>query len=175
MGAIGTAVARLGKALGMTVLGVKRRTAGVDPAALHLDALYPPGELPAVLQRAEFLVLIAPHTPETEQMIGADELALMPQGAVFINIGRGGLVDEPALIEALRAGHLGGAGLDVFATEPLPADSPLWTMPNVLLSPHSSSTSDRENGRITALFCDNLRRFLAGQPLVNVLDTKRLY
>ncbi len=175
VGAIGREVARLGKALGMTVLGVKRRTEGVDPASLHLDALYPPEALHAVLQRVEFLVLITPHTPETETMIGAEELALLPHGAVFINIGRGRLVDEPALIDALRSGHLGGAGLDVFAEEPLPADSPLWTLPNVLVSPHSGSTSDRENSRLTELFCENLRRFLAGQPLRNVLDTERLY
>ena len=175
VGAIGSEVARLGKALGMSVLGVKRRTEGIDPASLHLDALYPPEDLPTVLKRAEFLVLITPHTPETETMIGAKELALMPRGAVFINIGRGRLVDEPALIEALRSGHLGGAGLDVFANEPLPADSPLWTLPNVLISPHSGSTSDRKNSRLTELFCDNLRRFLAGEPLRNVLDGERLY
>ncbi len=159
----------------MSVLGVKRRTAGIDPASLYLDALYPPEELSTVLKRAEFLVLITPHTSETETMIGAEELALLPRGAVFINIGRGLLVDEPALIDALRSGHLGGAGLDVFAEEPLPADSPLWTMPNVLVSPHSGSTSDRENSRLTKLFCDNLHRFLAGQPLLNVLDAERLY
>lgn len=175
VGAIGSEVARLAKALGMTVLGVKRRVDGVDPASLHLDALYPPNDLRAVLQRAEVLVLITPHTPETETMIGAEELALLPRGAVFINIGRGAIVDEPALIEALRSGHLGGAGLDVFAEEPLPEDSPLWTMPNVLISPHSSATSDRENARITDLFCDNLHRFLAGEPLRNVFDTERLY
>ena len=175
VGSIGREVARLGKALGMTVLGVKRRVESIDPASLHLDALYPPEALPTLLKRAEFLVLITPHTPETETMIGAEELALLPRGAVFINIGRGHLVDEPALIDALRSGHLGGAGLDVFANEPLPADSPLWTLPNVLVSPHSGSTSDRENGRLTDLFCENLRRFLAGQPLRNVLDTERLY
>ena len=175
VGAIGSEVARLGKALGMSVLGVKRRTEAIDPASLHLDALYPPEDLPTVLKRAEFLVLITPHTPETETMIGAEELALLPRGAVIINIGRGRLVDEPALIEALRSGHLGGAGLDVFAEEPLPEDSPLWTLPNVLISPHSGSTSDRENSRLTELFCDNLRRFLAGEPLLNVLDRERLY
>ena len=175
VGAIGREVARLGKALGMRVLGVKRHVEGVDPASLHLDALYPPNALNAVLKQAEYLVLIAPHTPETETMIGAEELALLPRGAIFINIGRGRLVDEPALIGALRSGHLGGAGLDVFAREPLPADSPLWMLPNVLVSPHSGSTSDRENSRLTALFCDNLRRFLAGHPLRNVLDTQRFY
>jgi phosphoglycerate dehydrogenase-like enzyme len=104
-------------------------------------------------------------------MIGARELATMPRGSVFINIGRGALVDEPALIDVLRSGHLAGAGLDVFAQEPLPADSPLWEMENVIFYPHSASTSSRENERITDLFCANLRRYLDGQPLLNVLDT----
>jgi phosphoglycerate dehydrogenase-like enzyme len=107
-------------------------------------------------------------------MIGAEELALLPKGAVLINIARGALVDEHALVEALRSGHLAGAGLDVFAEEPLPPDSPLWEMPNVLVSPHSASTSDRENRRITKLFCENLRRFLSGDPLINVLDLTEL-
>ncbi len=175
VGAIGREVARLGQALGMRVLGVKRRTAGVDPASLHLDELYGPEALHAVLRQAEFLVLITPHTPETEKMIGAEELALLPEGAIVINVGRGGLIDEPALVEALRSGRLGGAGLDVFEREPLPENSPLWTLPNVLVSPHSGSTSDRENSRLTDLFCENLRRFLAGQPLLNVFDPEWLY
>jgi phosphoglycerate dehydrogenase-like enzyme len=108
-------------------------------------------------------------------MIGKAELALLPKGAVLINIGRGALVDESALIEALSSGHLGGACLDVFEEEPLPSGSPLWEMSNVLISPHSASTSDRENRRITDLFCENLRRFLAGEPLLNRLDTAKLY
>jgi phosphoglycerate dehydrogenase-like enzyme len=85
------------------------------------------------------------------------------------------LVDEEALLRALRSGHLGGAGLDVFVEEPLPEDSPFWEMPNVLVSPHSGSTSDQENRRITDLFCENLRRFLANEPMINVLDLNRLY
>jgi glyoxylate/hydroxypyruvate reductase A len=128
-----------------------------------------------MLPLAEYLVVIVPHTPETEKMIGAAELALLPKGAYFINIARGAAVDEPALIEALRSGHLSGAALDVFGVEPLPSDSPFWEMPNVLVSPHSASTSDRENRRITELFCDNLRRYLAGEPLWNVLDTRLMY
>ena len=108
-------------------------------------------------------------------MIGREELALLPRGAVLVNVGRGALVDEAALVEALRSGHLGGAALDVFDQEPLPTQSPFWAMPNVLVSPHSASTSDRENERITDLFCDNLRRFLAGEPLRNVLDPDRQY
>lgn len=175
VGRIGVAVARLGQALGMHVLGVKRTIEGVTPAGVGCDELYGPQDLPAVLRRAEYLVLITPHTSETEHMIGAAELALLPPGAVLINIGRGSLIDEDALIAALQSGQLGGAALDVFATEPLPADSPLWNMPNVLVSPHSGSTSDRENARLTDLFCDNLQRYLAGAPLRNVLNPKTLY
>jgi phosphoglycerate dehydrogenase-like enzyme len=159
----------------MIVIGIKRSVAGADLAALHVDELYAPEELRKVLPRAEYLALVAPHTDETDKLLGAAELALLPRGAFFINIGRGATVDEPALIEALRSGHLGGAALDVFAEEPLAPDSPLWSMPNVLVSPHSGSTTDRENGRITHLFCENLRRYLAGQELLNVLNTETLY
>jgi phosphoglycerate dehydrogenase-like enzyme len=172
VGRVGKEIARLGRAFGMRVIGVKRTTAGVAPSDLHLDALYGPADLPRALPEAQNLVLIAPHTAETERMIGAPELALLPSGAVFINIGRGALVDEAALIESLRAGHLRGAALDVFQEEPLPPESPLWTMDNVIVSPHSASTSDRENARIADLFCRNLRRFLGGEPLLNRLDTR---
>lgn len=172
VGRIGREIARVGQGLGMRVIGVKRSPSGVDPAALHLDELYGPADLHRVLPRAQNLVLIAPHTPETERMIGAPELALLPRGAVFINIGRGALVDEDALIDALRAGHLLGAGLDVFREEPLPPESPLWEMENVIVYPHSASTSYLENGRITDLFCQNLRRYLDGEPLLNQLDTR---
>jgi glyoxylate/hydroxypyruvate reductase A len=175
VGKIGAEVARLSKAMGMQVIGVKRTIAGVDPAALHLDELYPPVGLHTVLRRAEYLVLVTPHTDATEHLIGANELALLQPGAVLINIGRGALVDEPALIAALQSGHLGGAALDVFAEEPLPQDSPLWDMPNVLISPHSGSTSDHENARLTNLFCQNLQRFLAGEPLLNILNMETLY
>lgn len=170
VGRVGREVARLGQALGMRVLGVKRSTGDVAPAELNLDALFDPAGLPEALVQAENLVLIAPHTPETEGMIGTRELALLPDGAVFINIGRGALVDEPALIDALHSGRLLGAGLDVFRQEPLPPESPLWSMDNVIVSPHSASTVRRENARITDLFCRNLRRFLDGRPLLNRLD-----
>jgi phosphoglycerate dehydrogenase-like enzyme len=143
---------------------------GVDPESLHLDALFGPDELHRALEEAQNLVLIAPHTSETAGMIGARELALLPRGAVFINIGRGALVDEPALIATLRSGHLLGAGLDVFALEPLPPDNPLWGMDNVIVCAHSASTAYRENERITDLFCRNLRRYLDGEPLLNRFD-----
>src|SRR5262249_7057983 len=130
VGKIGSELARLAKAFGMTVLGAKRNVAGLDPASLHLDELFAPQDLRHMLPRAEYLVLAAPHTDQTEQLIGAAELALLPQGAFFINIGRGATVDEGALIAALQSGQLGGAALDVFAEEPLPTGSPLWDMPN---------------------------------------------
>ena len=171
IGRIGKEIARLAKAFGMRVIGVKRTTTNISPAQLHLDALYGPAQLHTALAEAQNLVLIAPHTSETERMIGGRELHLLPRGAVFINIGRGALVDEPALIDALRSGHLLGAALDVFAEEPLPPESPLWAMDNVIVSPHSASTVDRENERITTLFCQNLRRYLDGEPLLSRLDT----
>ena len=170
VGAVGSEVARMANGIGMKVIGVDQPGFLFDPDSLPLDSLHPVSELRQLLPMAEHLVLIAPHTPQTEGLIGAEELALLPRSSVFINIARGALVDEEALAEALTSGHLAGAGLDVFAEEPLPTDSPLWDMPNVLVSPHSASTSDRENGRITDLFCENLRRFLAGQPLLNLLD-----
>jgi glyoxylate/hydroxypyruvate reductase len=168
LGAVGREVARTLRAVGLRVVGV-RRTPVDDPAALDVDDAVTPDRLHELLPRCDALVLIAPHTPETEGMVGAAEFASLPPGAILVNIGRGAVVDEPALIEALRSGHLGGAALDVAAVEPLPADSPLWDMPNVLITAHSASTVDRENERLTDLFCDNLRRFLAGEPLVNQL------
>ena len=170
MGKIGNQVACYANAFGMRVIGTD-----AERVTCPVATLYPLSELDTLLQQAEYLVISVPHTPQTEKMIGARELALLPKGAMFINIGRGQVVDEPALIESLRSEHLRCAALDVFAQEPLPPSSPLWDMPNVLISPHSASTSDNENAREVDLFCDNLRRYLAGQPLRNVLDTAKLY
>jgi glyoxylate/hydroxypyruvate reductase len=168
LGAVGQEVARTCRANGLRAVGM-RRTPVDDPASLHADAVVSPDRLLDVLPTVDAVVLIAPHTPETEGMIDARALAAMKPGAVLINIARGALVDEGALVAALRSGHLGGAALDVAAVEPLPADSPLWDLPNVLVTAHSASTVDKENGRLTDLFCDNLRRFLDGAPLRNVL------
>ncbi|WOJ98517.1 D-2-hydroxyacid dehydrogenase [Congregibacter brevis] len=169
LGKVGEEVARLAKQFRMNVIGVKRSTIHADPNALNVDEIYPPDALDKVLPRAEFLVLIAPHTAETENMMGGDQFALMPSDAVLVNIGRGALVDEAALMASLNSGHLRGAGLDVFQTEPLPQDSPLWEMPNVIVSPHSASTTNNENQLITDLFCQNLHLYLAGRPLINVV------
>jgi phosphoglycerate dehydrogenase-like enzyme len=164
----------------MRVLGVKRRPEGVEPGSLHAHELGGVDRLHDFLPRADVLVLAAPHTDDTEGMIGAKEIAALPEGALFVNVGRGSLVDEEALTLALRprpegTGRLSAAWLDVFATEPLPPESPLWDLPNVVVSPHSAATSDRENRRITDLFCENLRRDRTGEPLLNVLDVERLY
>ena len=170
VGRVGSEVARISAAFGMHVLGVN-----ADPTPAPLEHLYAPAELHKLLPLCDYLVVATPHTPATEHMLGANEFAALPAGAVFINIGRGPVVDEPALVAALASGHLRAAALDVFEIEPLPTESPLWEMPNVLISPHSASTSDNENARIVDIFCDNLQRFLAGKPLRNVLDPVRMY
>jgi phosphoglycerate dehydrogenase-like enzyme len=175
LGRVGSEVARLGKCMGMYVIGTKRTTEGVDPASLHVDELIGWTELHTLLRQSDFVVLITPHTPETDGMIGAEELRAMKQGAVLINIARGAIVDEAALIQSLQSGHLGGAALDVFAQEPLPPESPLWELPNVLISPHSASTVSVENAKLTERFCDNLRRFLADEPLQYVFNRDLLY
>ena len=171
LGRVGIEVARHGEKMDMRVVGMKRVPAPVP----HVSKVYPHAELLAMLAETDFLVLTAPHTPETENMIGAGELAVMKPAAVLINIARGTLVDEDALVKALQEKRLAGAALDVFRQEPPPQDSPLWEMPNVIVSPHSASTVRQENERITALFCDNIGRFLRGEPLRNVLDVEQLY
>jgi phosphoglycerate dehydrogenase-like enzyme len=178
VGKIGGEVARLAAALRMRVLGVKRRPEGIAPAALHLDELSGLDALGALLGRSEFLVLVTPHTDETEKLIGAAELARLPRGAVLINIGRGALVDEVALVESLRSGHLGGAALDVFAEEPLPEGHPLWELPNVLVTPHVSAVTTGFWRRECDLIVRNLGRHLSRAPLTtweNVVDKRAGY
>jgi phosphoglycerate dehydrogenase-like enzyme len=175
LGSIGTEVARSSRCFGMRVVGTKRTVEGVEPGSLGVDTIYHPRDMHAMLSVADFVVISCPHTPETEGLIGESELASMKHGSVLINIGRGAIVDELSLIRLLRSGHLGGAALDVTTEEPLPEDSPLWDMPNVLLSAHSGSNVNSENRVLTRLFCDNLHRYLSGRPLRNVLDRTQLY
>jgi phosphoglycerate dehydrogenase-like enzyme len=174
-GLVGRQVAAFAQAFGMRRIGIRRSPGAESPESLSVDEVHGPEDLPALLPDADVLVLAAPHTGDTEGVIGPRELALLKPGALLVNIGRGALVDEAALVEALRTGRLGGAVLDVFQEEPLPQASPLWTLPNVLVSPHSASTSERENALLTDLFCRNLRRYLEGEPLENVFDASRLY
>ena len=128
-----------------------------------------------LLERSDWLVLAAPHTPATRGMMGAAQLARMKPDAVLVNLGRGALVDETALVAALRAGRLAGAALDVTRKEPLSPDSPLWTMPNVLLTPHVSGFGPQYWERAVEQFAENVERFLADRPLVNVVDKRAGY
>ena len=162
LGEIGVETARLAKAFGMTVVGVKRAPSDVE----HVDEVHGNDGLTELVSRADAIVVTLPITPETEGLLSAEVLAAVKPGAVLTNVGRGAVVDEDALVERLRDGTLAGAALDVFATEPLPPESPLWELPNVIVSPHVSALSELENERIVDLFLDNLERFLAGEPLL---------
>lgn len=176
-GRVGREVAKLSRAFDMKPVGMTREFRADRAAELGLDRLYSRDELHEMLSGADAVVVCAPHTPDTENIIGATEFSLMKKGVTFVNIGRGQLVDEDALIERIRDGSIGFAGLDVFRTEPLPADSPLWDFPNVLVNPHSASTSHHENGRITDILLHNLHAYIEGRhdDMRNVLDIDRLY
>jgi phosphoglycerate dehydrogenase-like enzyme len=176
-GQVGQRIVAIGRGFGMRVVASVRNPAPGRAAAIGVDALYPPGGLHAMLADADAVVLIAPHTPETENMIDRASFAAMKDGVAFVNIGRGQTVDETALIAALRSGKVAFAALDVCAVEPLPADSPLWDMPNVLISPHSASTVGRENELLAEIFCHNLRCYLDGRhdAMRNILDKARMY
>ncbi|MFQ5698000.1 MAG: D-2-hydroxyacid dehydrogenase [Myxococcota bacterium] len=163
LGPIGLEVARLGAALRMRVLGLRRSPRGDEPCEV-----WPMRRLGEALERADWLVLALPLTDDTRHLVDGAALARLKPGARLVNIGRGELVDEPALIEALRAGRVAGAALDVFETEPLPQESPLWSLPNVLVTPHSAGTHPGNLERAAHLFLDNLARWTRGQPLLNV-------
>ena len=167
LGEIGREVARLGKALGMRTVGF-RRTQGPPPE--WVDEVHGPERLTELAGRADAMVVSLPMTEQTAGLVDRATIERLPATCIFVNVGRGGVVDEPALVDALRDRRIAGAVLDVFATEPLPADSPLWTLPNVLVTPHAAALSARENERITELFTDNLRRYLDGEPLRNVVE-----
>ena len=174
MGAIGTALAERARALGCRVLGMRRSFAARGPHGVADEAV-PPPDLGYLLAESDFVVLAAPLTAETRGMIGAEQLRTMRPGAYLINIARGELVDEGALIEALRGRAIAGAALDVFEREPLPSSSPLWELDNVILTPHVTGGVEDYAARATAIFCDNLARYLAGSPLRNVYDPSRGY
>jgi phosphoglycerate dehydrogenase-like enzyme len=165
VGAIGTAVARLAKAFGVTVLGVRRSGAPVA----EVDEMFRPGDLAAVLPRCDAVVLAAPADESTHHLIDAAALAAMKPGAVLCNVGRGSAVDEIALAEALQRGQLRAAILDVFESEPLPAESPLWSLPGVHVSPHCSVSLDRYGDDVLALFLANLARYVRGETLENLV------
>ena len=181
LGSIGRAVGALGTAFGCRVVATRRRpeagshptdAVGDDPflGSAMLDRVLPPERLPELLAESDFVVLAAPLTPDTRGLISDEAIAQMKPGAWVINVARGELIDERALARALRDGRIGGAVLDTFREEPLPPTSTLYDLPNVILTPHTSWSSTRVLDRSVDLFCENLRRFAAGRPLVNVVD-----
>ncbi len=169
--------AKVARALDMRVIAVARDPARSRAHAAMFDAVMPASELPLALGMADAVVMTVPHTPSTERMLDARAFGEMRPGVMFVNIGRGQTIDQDALIDALRSGQVGFAALDVTDPEPLLVESPLWAMPNVLISPHSASTVERENARITDVFCYNLMCWLEGRrtDMRNVLDTNLMY
>jgi phosphoglycerate dehydrogenase-like enzyme len=168
LGPIGTTVAGYSAGLGATVRGMRRHPPA--HASPPFDAVLGLDGLDSLLAWGDFVVLAVPHTPATERMIGARELSLARPDAYLVNVARGSVVDEEALVEVLRRGAIAGAALDVFEEEPLPASSPLWSLPNVLITPHVAGASPRYFDRALDLFADNLERYLAGRPLRNLVD-----
>ena len=172
LGGIGRAIARRARAFEMKVLVV-------DPEPIqkpdYVDRLEKPDWLGEMMSRSDVVVSCSPSTPETHRLISADAIGRMKKGSYFINISRGKVVDEEALIEALRSGKLAGAGLDVTYQEPCPKENPLWDFPNVILTSHSAGQSQRYRQRAIQLFIDNLHRFVKGEPLANIVDKEKGY
>jgi phosphoglycerate dehydrogenase-like enzyme len=174
MGNIGRYVARLGRAFGMRIVAT-RRTAAISSSDPDADVIVAPDQLDRLLEASHFVVVSVPLTPQTYHLIGTVQLHTMRRDAFLINIARGNTVDETALVDALTHGTIAGAGLDVFETEPLPQNSPLWRLPNVIISPHLAGDSDQYSRRFTDLFLENLAHVRAGEPLRNVVDPDRGY
>ncbi len=174
LGSIGREVARLSKAFGMRVVA-NRRSVTRQKRARYVDMLLPAGQLNQLLAESDYVVVATPLTPETRGLIGDKELRAMKPSAYIINIARGGMIDEEALIRALDEKRIAGAGLDVVADEPLPPESRLWDFDNVLLSPHVAGGMEDYMERATEVFCENLKRYLNGKKLLNVIDKKKGY
>lgn len=184
-GSIGQEIGRLAHAFGMRVLGLRRRgTAGptgyelpelANHPGVEPDRLYTPDQLTKMLPECDYVVLAVPYTSATHHLIDQAALRAMKPTAVLINVARGAVVDEAALVRALHGGWIAGAALDVFDQEPLPAESPFWTLDNVIISPHISGFTPHYDDRATALFAENLRRYLAGEPLLNQVERGRQY
>jgi phosphoglycerate dehydrogenase-like enzyme len=169
LGGIGSETARRAQAFGMRVIGIDPVAASAPPGVTLLR----PDHLDDLLAQSDFVVIAAPHTPDTYKLINQARLRQMKRTAYLINVGRGVIVDLTDLTAALQAGEIAGAGLDVFEIEPLPADHPLWQLPNVIITPHTAAASPRIAERHLETLLDNLHRFVAGQPLRNAVDKKR--
>ncbi|HEY7288905.1 MAG TPA: D-2-hydroxyacid dehydrogenase [Vicinamibacterales bacterium] len=179
LGSIGGEIAKIALPFGLEVKGIRKRPAAPrrPPDVVGLDAIevLSPDRLDDLLAWSDIVVLSMPHTPDTRQMIGRRELDRMKRGSLLINIARGKLVDDAAVVEALRDGRLGGAALDVFTREPLEPESPYWDLPNVIVTPHTSGAMQDYWTPLVALFSDNLKRFERGEPLLNVVDKEAGY
>jgi phosphoglycerate dehydrogenase-like enzyme len=179
VGAIGARVVKLAKALDMRVLALRRsvdrRLSGDQAGMPGVDEMLPPEDLPYILAESDYVVIALPLTPDSRDLIGESQLRSMKSNAVIVNIGRGAIIDEGALVRALKEGWIAGAALDVFHQEPLSPESELWGLENVILTPHISGGTPRYMERAVGLFCENLRRYLAGEELRNVVDPTRGY
>jgi phosphoglycerate dehydrogenase-like enzyme len=165
MGAVGSNFARYAQAFGLHVIAVRRSPMKPGEPA---DEMYPPARLAEVLPRADWLMLTCPLTPETSNLINAEAIKRMKKGARLINVSRGEVVDEAAVIDALRSGQLGGAYIDPFTVEPLPKDSPFWDLPNVVITPHNAAASNGNEKRVSEIFVANFGRWVRGEPLANL-------
>lgn len=174
LGHIGSEVARLSKSFGMKVMATRRSVKKAGKTK-NVDLVLPQAQMKEILGKSDYIVLCVPLTPETRHIIGEAELRSMKESAYIINIGRGDLIDEEVLIRALDERRIAGAALDVIAIEPLPKDSRLWDMDNVILSPHVSGNMENYMDQATELFCDNVHRYLGGKKLHNVIDRKKGY
>ncbi len=175
LGAIGNEVARLSKLMGTNVLATRRSSTKRETSAGPVDELLPPSQMLDIFQRSDFVVATLPLTPETTHIVAEKELRAMKPTAYLLNVGRGALIDEAVLVKALKEHWIAGAGLDVFEKEPLPPESELWTLPNVIMTPHNSGQTDDYVERVLRIFNESLKRYLAGQPPLNIVDKSRGY
>ncbi|WP_298921843.1 D-2-hydroxyacid dehydrogenase [uncultured Roseobacter sp.] len=171
LGHTGSAVAQLGKAFGMKTLGTRARPAPMP----NVDEVYAPGELPRLCQQADYVLVSTPLVASTRNLVDASLFDVMKPGVVLVDVSRGGVINSKDLLDALRQGKISGAALDVFETEPLPADSAFWELPNILISPHCSSVFAEWDAASMNLFCENLTRWQKGEPLKNIVDPVRGY
>ena len=172
LGGTGRRFADIAAAFGMRVLAVDPHT---PPRPACVESIWGLERLDEMIAASKVLLIACPFTSETHQLLDERRLALLPDDAVLINIARGDIIDQNALISTLQSGRILGAGLDVTEIEPLPQDSPLWDLPNLVLTPHCAGASPHRNRRVSGLFCENLRRFQAGEPLLNLVDQQRGY
>jgi phosphoglycerate dehydrogenase-like enzyme len=168
LGAIGAELARIAAPFGFRVSAIRRRPD--QPRPDGLEDVWAPERLLDLLAQSDVVVVAAPHTLETKRLIGRREVAAMKRGAFLVNVARGKMIDDEAVVEALKDGRLGGAALDVFTSEPLDPASPYWDLPNVIVTPHTSGSMQDYWTPLVALFSENLRRFDAGTQLINVVD-----